>query len=41
MEKYRLNANPGEIKRENYIKINNTKLSATEVARLISDRFKL
>ncbi len=41
MEKYRLNTNPGEIKRENYIKINNTKLSASEVARLIADKFKL
>lgn len=41
MGKYRLSSDPGEIKRENYIKINNTKLSATEVARLISDRFSL
>lgn len=41
MEKYRLSSHPGEINRENYFKINNTKLSATEVAKLISARFKL
>lgn len=41
MEKYRLNAEPGEIKRENYVKINNPKLSASEVAKLIADKFKL
>lgn len=41
MEKYRLISLPGEIKRENYIQINNTKLSATEVAKIISNRFKL
>lgn len=41
MEQYRLNSDPDEIKRKNYIRINNTKLSATEVAKLISDRFNL
>lgn len=41
MEKYRLGSHPDEIKRENYMRINNTKLSATEVAKLISDRFGL
>lgn len=29
----------GEIKRENYIKIDNTDLSAEEVAKIIKDRF--
>lgn len=41
MEKYRLNSIEGEIKRENYIKIDNTKLSPTEVASVIKERFKL
>lgn len=41
MLKYRLNSHKGEIKKENYIKINNTNLSATEVAELISDKFGL
>ena len=41
MERYRLSSHPDEIKRENYIKVNNTKLSATEVAKLISGRFRL
>ncbi|MEK3800822.1 AAA family ATPase [Peribacillus sp. FSL H8-0477] len=41
MKKYRLNSFDGELKKENYIKINNTKLSAIEVANLISTRFNL
>ena len=41
MEKYRLNSNKGEIKSENYIKINNTNLGAAEVAEIISERFRL
>lgn len=41
MKKHRLNADKGEIKRENYIKINNTNLSAVEVARIVSERFNL
>ncbi|GIO21446.1 AAA family ATPase [Oceanobacillus sp. J11TS1] len=41
MEKHRLNSFEGEIKRENYIKINNTKLSADEVAGIISGKFNL
>ncbi|MGG4488162.1 shikimate kinase [Metabacillus idriensis] len=41
MEKYRLNSSDGEIKRENYIKINNTHLPAEETARLIKHRFQL
>ncbi|WP_456274738.1 shikimate kinase [Bacillus sp. AK031] len=41
MKKYRLNSNEGEIQKENYIKINNTDLSAPEVAKIISERFNL
>lgn len=41
MEKHRLNSNQGEIIRENYLKINNTNLSADEVAKLIKNRFNL
>ncbi|WP_209847421.1 shikimate kinase [Paenibacillus sediminis] len=41
MEKHRLNSNPGEILRENYLRINNTYLSAEEVANLIKGEFKL
>jgi len=41
MEKHRLNSNPGEIERKNYIRINNTNLNADEVAKLIKDKFDL
>lgn len=41
MEKYRLNSEDGEIKRKNYIRINNTKLSPEEVAKIIKKNFKL
>jgi hypothetical protein len=41
MEKYRLNSFKGEIKRENYIKINNTNLSATEVSIMVKEYFQL
>lgn len=41
MEKYRLNSYEGEIKKENYIRINNTNLSAMELAKLIKERFNL
>lgn len=41
MKKHRLNSQDGEIKRENYIKINNTRLGANEVAELIVERFGL
>ena len=41
LEKYRLNSKDGEIKRENYIKINNTKLSPEEVAEIIVNKFGL
>ncbi|WP_409292877.1 AAA family ATPase [Peribacillus sp. SCS-37] len=39
MKKHRLNSHKGEIKKENYIKINNTNLSSIEVATKISERF--
>lgn len=41
MKKHRLNSFDGELKKEHYIKINNTKLSAIEAANLISARFNL
>lgn len=41
METHRLNSNPGEIVRDSYLRINNTNLSAEEVAILIKDEFKL
>lgn len=41
MEKHRLNSIDGEIKKENYISINNTELSPSEVAQRIKERFKL
>lgn len=41
MEKYRLNSFEGEIQKEEYIKINNTHLSAEEVAKIIKERFQL
>lgn len=41
MEKHRLNSFDGEITFENYIKIDNTHLSAVEVAKMIKERFQL
>lgn len=41
METYRLNSLEGEIKSSNYIKINNTNLSAEEVAKIIKGKFQL
>ncbi|SEG35695.1 AAA family ATPase [Paenibacillus sp. UNC499MF] len=41
MEQHRLNSFEGEIERENYIKINNTNLTACEVAEIIKNRFNL
>jgi hypothetical protein len=38
---YRLNSKPGEIKRKNYLRINNTKLSAKKTAETIKECFKL
>jgi hypothetical protein len=40
-EQHRLNSLKGEITRENYIKINNTNLSAKEVAKIIKEKFRL
>ncbi len=39
--KYRLNTFDGEFKRKNYIKINNTKISAKKTAMMIKERFGL
>jgi hypothetical protein len=39
LEKYRLNSEDGEIKEENYLRINNTNLSAETVAQMIKDKF--
>ncbi|OZB96730.1 AAA family ATPase [Paenibacillus sp. XY044] len=41
MEQHRLNSFEGEIKRGNYIRINNSNLSAGEVAEIIKNRFAL
>ena len=41
MEKYRLNSKNGEIKRENYIRIDNTNLSPEETAKRIREKFNL
>lgn len=41
MNKHRLNSKPGEIQRENYVRINNTNLSAKVVAQLIQEKFQL
>jgi len=41
MEQHRLNSFEGEIKREHYIKINNTNLTAFEVAEIIKSKFNL
>ncbi|UKS27806.1 AAA family ATPase [Paenibacillus sp. HWE-109] len=40
-ENHRLNSLEDEIKRANYIRINNTNLSPEEVARMVKDRFQL
>mgnify|MGYP003551777175 FL=1 len=41
MEKHRLNSFEGEIVFQNYIKINNTNLSAEEVAKIVKSKFDL
>ncbi|MEH7884275.1 AAA family ATPase [Bacillus sp. JJ1609] len=41
MHQYRLNSFNGEIKKENYMKINNTDMSAEDVAEMIKERFEL
>lgn len=40
MKKHRLNSHKGEITRENYLRIDNTNLSADEVAGIIKDTFQ-
>lgn len=39
MKKHRLNSVQGEIRVENYIKMNNSDLDAKEVAKVISRKF--
>ncbi|MGE6541368.1 AAA family ATPase [Bacillus luti] len=41
LQKHRLNSFHGEIKSEEYVKINNTHLTAGEVAKMIKEKFKL
>lgn len=41
VEKHRLNSLPGEIKEKNYLRIDNTNLSAEEVAKMIKEKFDL
>ena len=41
VERYRLNSFPGEIKEKNYLRIDNTNLSAQEVAKIIKEKFNL
>jgi len=41
MGKYRMNSKEGEIKQKNYLKINNTNLSAENVAKMIKEKFEL
>ncbi|TKJ00479.1 shikimate kinase, partial [Bacillus cereus] len=41
MKMHRLNSLHGEIEKEEYIKINNTYLSAKEVAEMIKEKFQL
>jgi len=40
-QKHRLNSFEGEIKRKNYIKIDNTDLSPELVAEMVKDKFAL
>lgn len=41
MKNHRLNSRPGELQKENYLRINNTHLSPSEVAQMISKEFDL
>lgn len=41
VNKYRLNSEKGEIKQKNYLRINNTNLSAESVAKIIKEKFEL
>ena len=40
-KEYRLNSMPGEVKEKNYLRINNTNISAEEVAKIIKEKFDL
>jgi len=40
-KKYRMNSHPGEIKKKNYIKINNTNLNPTQTAHKIKEFFDI
>ncbi len=40
-EKYRLNSQPGEIRKEHYLRLDNTQLSPEEVAGMIVEHFAL
>ena len=40
-KEYRLNSVPGEVKEKNYLRINNTNISAEEVAKMIKEKFNL
>lgn len=40
-EKYRLNSLPGELQKENYLRIDNTSLSPEDAAAIIKERFSL
>jgi len=40
-ENHRVNSLPGEIKEKNYLRINNTNISAEEVAKMIKEKFDL
>ncbi|MDC3413180.1 AAA family ATPase [Aquibacillus sp. 3ASR75-11] len=41
MDTLRLNSEEGEIKKNNYLRIDNTKLNAEEVAKMVKNRFRL
>ena len=41
VRKYRLNSYSGEIKYENYLRIDNTSISAKDVAKMIKEKFSL
>lgn len=41
VSKYRMNSHEGEIKRENFIKIDNTDLSAEKAAEIVKEKFGL
>lgn len=40
-QKHRMNSYPGEVKEKNYLRIDNTNISAKEVAKMIKEKFNL